>query len=306
MALPSFTHIHSSSRFDRPASVFEEATDNFMKHCSILTVTEIHQNNKAAVLREKGWNYYNAKAGKQGADNCGVAWNRDVWACTWQGSRKLHQKGYKRFKAHLPAPYVHACTVVLKHRASGKKLMVSVTHMPAWVDKVGPAPGFKTHGYDWRSRKEAYIESVKTWSVWTEHMIRKHNLDGVLIVSDWNLNMKDKWFQNFLRDHWGKAYKMTWRHFPASGGSMSPHGKIIDGSLVRHLAIEDGGAELMPRTPSSDHRPYKERLRFAKGELVQSDEDDPDGDVRKGKPWWGFGDYDDDFLYGIVRETEDA
>jgi hypothetical protein len=192
MALPSFTHIHSSSRFDRPAATFEAATDNYMKHCSILTVTEIHQNNKAAVLREKGWNYYNARAGKQGADNCGVAWNRDVWACTWQGSRKLHQKGYKRFKAHLPAPYVHACTVVLKHRASGKKLMVSVTHMPAWVDKVGPAPGFKTHGYDWRSRKEAYIESVKTWSVWTEHMIRKHNLDGVLIVSDWNLNMKDR------------------------------------------------------------------------------------------------------------------
>ena len=296
MALPAFTHIHCSSRFDRPAASLEIALDGWMNQASIITLTEVQDERRENTLREKGWNHYSAKRGA-GADNCAVAWDRSVWTSSWQGVRKLHTKKYDRFKVDKKAAFVHACTVVLKHKSSGKKLLVTVAHMPSFVDAIGK-PGFRTSGEGWRSRKVAYIESTKTWSTWTEALIRRHNLDGVLVVADWNLNLKDDWVRDYLRNHWGKTYKQAWKHFP-TGGTMVGSRQVLDGSLVRHLAIEDGGAKLMARTASSDHIPYKERLRFAKGELTP--DDDQDGDTTPGKPWWGFGDYSDDTLYAIDR-----
>ena len=301
MALPEFNHIHTSSRFDRTPASLEADLDRWMEQCSIITLTEVSDNRRAATLREKGWAHFNAKKG-QGADNCAVCWDTSVWSRTWGGVKKLHLHRYMRPQAHKPAGFVHACSVILKHKASGNTILITVAHLP---NAIQQGQGFVHSGYDWRARKAAYVESVKNWSTLCQGIVRsKKNLDAVLVVADWNISLKDNWFRDFLRNHWGRSYKLTWKHFPTAG-SLSAHGRIIDGSLVKNLKIVEG-ADLMPRAQSSDHRPYRERLGFMKGTAGGTDDDDADGDTRPGRAWWGFGDYDGDEEYKLSIESGEA
>jgi hypothetical protein len=79
MATPAFTHIHCSSRFDRSAESLETDLDDWMSQSSLITVTEVNNDNRAAKLREKGWSYFNSKL-NQGQDDVGIAWEKANWA----------------------------------------------------------------------------------------------------------------------------------------------------------------------------------------------------------------------------------
>ena len=73
--------------------------------------------------------------------------------------------------------------------------------------------------------------------------------------------------------------------------------RIIDGTLAKHLHIQEDTI-LMDKVRSSDHRPYKEHLKFKTGPIVV---DPTTGDTYHGEIWWGFGDYTDDEIYTIEK-----
>jgi hypothetical protein len=293
-----FTHIHCSSRFDRSLESLEHDLDNWMQRCSIITLTEVQNNRRSGRLREKGWDYYSAKK-IQGADNCAIGWSREVWSVQWQGVRKLHQH---RWIGHHFA-YVHAAAVLLKHRQRGQTLLVMCTHMPAHIDAHGDDKHFITTGAGWRGRKAAYQTSIKNWSTWTHQLDRSKRPDGILVVADWNISLKDDWFRAYLKDHWGKDYKLGWKHFGTMGWrGGSP--RVIDGTLAKGLAITEG-AQMMHAVRSSDHRPYIESFDFA-GKGTRSEDPGTTGHTKPGRAWWGFGDYEaDDEIYSVEREFED-
>jgi len=306
--LPKFRHIHCSSRFDRSAESLDNDLDDWREHSSIITLTEVDNNNRRAVLGAKGWGYWNSPKSR-GQDNCAICWDSDVWRCQFRNVRKLNNVPFTRSPTtdKLSAP-LYSCSVVLKRVNSKHKVLVSVTHMPAHVE--GPNR-WRHIGDHWQARKRAYLTSVANWADYTVDLERKHPTDAQLIVADWNLDLKNKWVQDMLDAKWGKGYyQLAWSTFPSSGGSMTTHhtpppgapqqhygDRIIDGSLVRGLWVSDG-PNLMPRVASSDHRPYNETLQFS-GAVEAMHPWAPKGDVKDMVAWWGFGDYYDDEIYDV-------
>lgn len=312
MALPEFHHIHCSSRYDRSAASLETDLDDWMAKSSLITLTEITNDRRAATMREKGWGYYNHNIGVD-SDNCGICWASDTWKRVSGQVRRLENIRYARLNGRAGL-FLYSATVVLKRVDSGHKLLVSVSHLPAHVEG---ANGFRTDLDQWRARKVAYLSALKNWSTHVKDAERKGHVDATLIVADWNLNLKDDWVRSLLRDHWGPNYQLAWKLIPTSGGVLlggpeAPGGapgrgtkdRIIDGTLYRGVKPIEGPFQ-MARVRSSDHRPYSERFRFLdKAEKpVKESEDPPHGDTHKGEEWWGFGDYMDDELYAIDRQT---
>lgn len=294
---PHFTHIHCSSRFDRSPASLEYDLDNWMQHSSVITLTEVVNNNRAARIAEKGWSYYNAKDDQgRDADNCAVAWRTDIWKRRIGKVLRLSNNTFDRVYG-LQNLYIWASTVVLTHD-SGHRLLVSVSHPPAHIE--GPN-GFKTAGEGWAARKKAYLTALTNWSTHVEDISRKQQVDGRLIVADWNLNLKDKWVRDMLKQHWGAEYHLGWKHFPTEGSRDSA--RIIDGSLYWNMSTD--GAELMPRVRSSDHRPFRETFTMGKAEPHEF-YDPATGNIRPGREWWGFGDYTYDEAYEKVKHLDDG
>jgi hypothetical protein len=309
-APPEFDHIHCSSRYDRSASVLEVDLDTWMAECDLLTLTEVSNDQRAVKLREKGWSYFNSKL-NQGQDDVAVAWETEVWKQRTGSTTKLSHTTFTRGTRPV---YSYAADVVLRRADTGHKLLVSVSHMPAHVEGNGD---FRTTEDQWQARKKAYLDTLTAWSRLVKDKERKHNTDGTLVVADWNINLKDDWFRQLLKDNWGDKYKQAWTHFPTSGGSLAggpeaPPGapgkgygdRIIDGSLYRDLVVTKE-PHLMDRVRSSDHRPYKESFRFmGKAEKPIKDTQDTTtgtGNTKPGHIWWGFGDYADDEIYDVDR-----
>jgi hypothetical protein len=114
-----------------------------------------------------------------------------------------------------------------------------------------------------------------------------------MLVADWNLDLKENWVRALLRQHWGADYKLGWKHFPTAGTSLGGE-RVIDGALYRNMATE--GSVLLPRSASTDHRPFK--TVYALGKPEPQDFYDPaTGKIGPGKEWWGFGDYRYDELF---------
>lgn len=311
---PKFTHIHCSSRFDRSAAALEKDIDNWMDQCSIITMTEISNDGHAQKLQEQGWGYYNAKQ-TQGQDECAIAWRKDRWKRTAGGVMKLNNADYYRRDGRVADP-VYSCDSVLKHTETGHKLLISVTHMPAHVEGRG---GWRTTENKWQARKAAYMSSMTNWHTHILALDAKHKPDSTMVIADWNLNLKETWIRDYMKNVWTSRYKSAWVRFPTSGGSMSgghpaPLGapgkgygdRIIDGTLIRGLSV-DIEPNLMGVVASSDHRPYKEGFQFSAPAGHPTAEagddaaagDDASGNIWYGEEWWGFGDYMDDEIYQI-------
>ena len=313
---PEFAHIHCSSRFDRSAASLEADLDNWMENSSIVTLTEISNDKRAQKMQEKGWAYYNAKK-SDGQDECGIAWRLDRWKRISGVTMKLNNAVYYRLDGRNADPVVSA-SVVLRHRDTGHRLLVSVTHMPAHVEGAG---GWRTTENKWQARKNAYTSSMTNLAAHIQDLWNKKKPDAVMVVADWNLNLKETWVRNYMRSAWGTNLKQAWLRFPTAGGSMSggvpaPLGapgagtgdRIIDGTLYRGLKV-DIEPNLMARVASSDHRPYKEGFAFSApagnptDEVSDEGDDAVEGDIKHGEEWWGFGDYMDDEIYQIGTYT---
>lgn len=309
MAQPAFTHIHCSSRFDRSAASLEHDVDDWREQCSIITLTEVANDKRGATLAEKGWGYARAKK-DYGRDECAVCYRKDTWKQVYFGYKKLNSRG------RVYAGPVCSCDVILKHATSGHRVLISVTHMPSGVEGSHRWNTRKDH---WQARKEAWMSSLENWSTHIKDLDRKHNPDAILIVCDWNLNLKKNWVRDLLHTHWGQGYKQAWVRFPTSGGSLNggpvaPLGapgkgtgdRIIDGTLYKGQIQVDTPPNLLATVRSSDHRPYKERFQFL-GKADKAPDDEPaSGDVSNDDAWWGFGDYMDDEIYAIEYATEEA
>jgi len=310
MAFPEFTHIHCSSRYDRTAASLEAAVDNWRQQSSIITLTEVSRDPRGATLAEAGWGYVRAKK-DYGRDECAVCYRKDTWAVAWQGYKKLNTRG------RVFAGPVCSCDALLKHRTSGHKLLITVTHMPSGVE--GGGGRWNTAKSFWEARRQAYLSSLETWSTHIRQMKTSKKPDGIMIVADWNFNLKRTWSRDLLKDHFGAGYKQAWVRFPTSGSSLGGGGsaplgapgknmgaRIIDGTLYQGLKVETE-PNLMPTTRSSDHRPYKERFAFAfkAGSPGATPGDGPaSGDVNPGDQWWDFGDYNDDEIYSMEFAEE--
>jgi hypothetical protein len=308
---PEFTHIHCSSRYDRSASVLETALDNWMANSTLVTLTEIQGPNRVGTLAEQGWGYYCVmNVGVRDSD-CAICWKKSEWHAQNNWIRKL----YGRFPG-LDGRFLNdlwAATVLLKHATSGQTLLTTVAHMPAHVEG-SPSQHWRQADQYWRARKQAYMDSMKTWSGFIRSLVRTRKPDAILVAADWNFDLKDNWFRDYMNQHWGDlGLKLAWKHFP-SAGSMPAHSgpRIIDGSYFAGMSTQ--GAVLLPPTASSDHRPYLETftLKAEAGAAIPAatrpvlQYDPVSGQTKPGIAWWGYGDYKYDEFYERVTRLADG
>ena len=318
--LPKFTHIHCSSRYDRSVASLERDMDSWMTQSSIITLTEVATDARARTMNEAGWGHWNAPSHVMRADECAIVWNKTYWREQMHMTRVLHGP-FRQERRTLKG--MSACTNLLRHQQTGHKLLISVTHMPLHAGIK--TPGHRDAHWDMsaraRYRRVAYQKSMTVWGSHIRDQMRKQKPDGVLIASDWNFNLKLTWVRNYLNNSFGPKFHQAWTRFPTHGGSLhggpvAPLGapgrgygdRIIDGSIIDSGLKVSTHPNLMARTASSDHRPYKEGFTFTRkagspGGPIEGGED-ASGDLQDGVPWWGFGDYMDDELYPVDTATE--
>jgi hypothetical protein len=302
----TFTHIHCSSRFDRSAASLEADMDVWMTKADLITVTEVTNDHRAATLAEQGWKYFNSKI-DNGSDNCGITWDTSVWAEQSHHVVRLENIRYWTLTHHI-SPMVYAITVILKHKQTNHKLMVSCSHMPAHVQGQGHFAGNGGQtDIEWRARKLAYTTAMANWSNTVKNQMTRYKPDHVLCVADWNLDLKEGWVRQYLHDHWDSAgMQLAWQGFSSLGTSIDGGNRVIDGSLYRGMTIAVE-PRIMAGVASSDHKPYIESFKLAAGANDPASQpvsgvpaDDSSwgrSGSKRGDPWWGFGDYHIDEMF---------
>jgi hypothetical protein len=298
-----FTHIHCTSRNDRSAAVLETDLDTWMADSSLITLTEVDSGRRAASLREKGWGYWCARQPGGQSDDAGICWWKGMWHERDHWVRKLTG----RYQG--PGGYVngiYATSVLLHHVGANQRLLVSVTHLPSGVEGAGDQHWV---GNAWAERKQAYNRSMTNWSQHVRQLCRSKKPHALLLVADFNLDLKDKWVRDYLQQHWAVLdLRSGWQEFPSAGTSLDGD-RMIDGSYMHGLSTL--GARLLPRVNSASHRPFTEYLQLDGGGVEESSKptkfyDPATGSVRKGKEWWGFGDYTYDELFETQKKQDDG
>lgn len=235
-------HLHSSGKNDRALSKVQEALQEYAEVADLITLTEQQRRSKAD-LSMPGWEV-TKKAGPGDGDPA-VLTDRRVWKVVRVWIDKLSDREQRRGPGGPPPP--HALTVLLEHRKNGKRLLVSVVHLPSHVQG------------DWREnayRVRLWRECVKEWKRKVNRRRRIFKAK-VMFIADWNLDIKKRWVRAVLKFYF-PALRLTWRKpFPGRG---THHRRIIDATMT-NLRVKKK-AKLFRDDDSSDHRPYEETLDF--------------------------------------------
>lgn len=241
-------HEHTSSRFSRTPASLEKTLDRLMAHSDVVTVTEVGKKSRAAAVKEKGWTRIRFDGGAKGES--AIAVRTSVWKVLYSKPLFLTTQKWKGPNGgNMPNQY--APTAVIQNRVTGVKVLVSVSHMPSHVE----------YGNGWRpgvpERVKAYKTAVKNWNAKLKVLTKRYNPDVRMITADWNLDLKKKWVRQKLRAWFPGLRPIPTSPYP-SRGTLGK--RLIDFTLASG-AKRDGKVYVYPSTASSDHRPFRERLK---------------------------------------------
>ena len=136
---------------------------------------------------------------------------------------------------------------MLRHKKTGRKVLVSVVHLPSNVEG------------DWRDgayRVFVWRDAQKNWKRIINDLRKQHG-GKVMYVADWNLNFKRLRFRALMKTLY-PTLKLTWK--PPFGAAGTHHKRIIDATVTNMRIVQK--ARLIRDDNSSDHRPYLEELDF--------------------------------------------
>lgn len=244
---------HSSGRFDRSLYQLLRSLMRLRRLCVLVTGTEVGGRPSAdmrrALLRD-GWAFAHLTGGAPG--ECYATWDTD--SLTLQGrpwARKLSSKTYTRSPEYggKPAAFVHALVVKLQPAKGNKRpVFVVVVHMPTDSTDL---------------RQEVWLDCCRGLRMLESDL---RNLDpnaDVVIHADWNKDYHRALERQLLNSQVAKPLGLvqTWTANPLASGT---HGdELIDGAMVP-AGLFGGRCELLPDDSSSDHRPFRYRIRFRK------------------------------------------
>lgn len=218
---PPVAHVHSSSRYDRPADTLGRAVRSYARRAGVITWTEVSADHRARELHKlRSWRSYTP----DGTD-VAASWRRDRWRVRHLSAPVLSPFHFTTTGGYRSLTQ-HAAVSVLDRRADKLRLLLVVAHLPA-RPRESPARG-RVWGTALAELRELVPELRRRWCP-----------DLVLITGDWNVTAR-----RVSRAFPGLS--LTWRG-PAPG----VNGTYTNGRGVAHL--------LAPNA-SSDHRPYAERV----------------------------------------------
>jgi hypothetical protein len=244
-------HIHSSSRFDRSDASLERAVRNYLSQASVVTMTEVNREGRERILRRvaKELNFTVITGDLSSRDDCAIIFDNDVFELVHGRTYTVQSKTYRTVDGRTVQPFGVA-TAVLRTKSTGRKTAWTVGHTPPSVEG--------RNGLDGSLRAIVWMGYIRNWRKHWNMITKLYSTDGLVVVADWNVNLKRRAFQTLFRTLF-PSLKSAWGSgpFPAGG----THGRrLIDFTLYRGKIRQSGKPFLMKDDDSSDHRPYKEVL----------------------------------------------
>lgn len=246
-AEPTTIHNHASERYDRSLSLLR---DDVRRHtrapADLATFTEIQQRPRARTLHEldDGWTGYTDPR-----TDVGVMWRNRKWDEIHRHRTRLTPHTYRTWtRGTIKRTY--AITVILRADPPRTgRLLVTIAHLPAGIQR---GDRFNRHT---PQRNRVWADAVRGWAAWVDRARRRWHPDAVLVVADWNVDLRRPVWRNRIRREF--HLRPTWEpgHLPRRG--TQGRDRLIDGTLTDLR----GRARLLRWTPVSDHTPYRERLR---------------------------------------------
>lgn len=249
MSATSFALPHCSGLWDAPAVQWAALTGRLCALGSIVTFTETTTHKPHG---PKGWLAYHGEQ-KPGAFECSVLWDGAVWEQIGKGFAEPVSKTTFALGNGKPRPQVHLVGVVLRHRATGHELIVSVVHTPSAVEA---ARGL-VHG---ARRAVAYTETLAGITRVRKSLRKAHPKAAFVVNGDWNLNLRLPWVSPLLRAGL-RGLKSSWRHMPKSGTHGSGR-RVIDGGRHSRRLVTKRGSTVLKRQAHFDHSPVLTHYAF--------------------------------------------
>lgn len=245
----TFTHAHFSGLWNASALDWREAVETATVVASVVTFTETTVRNPSAGRK---WGAYHGEE-RPGANEGSVLWNGAVFEQAGPGfavpiSSTVYALGNGR-----PRPRVHLIGVPLRHRETGRLVVVAVFHMPSAVEgRNALVRGVR--------RSTAYVEALAGMREQRRALREVHPGAAFLFAGDLNLNVRRPWVRAFLKAGL-PGLRSAWKTMPKRG----THGRrVIDDALhSRRLKVE-GSARRLARPDGFDHAPVLTRFRFRK------------------------------------------
>jgi hypothetical protein len=246
----TFTHAHFSGRWDASARDWRRATRRATALASVVTFTETTSRNPRPV---GAWAAYHGEE-RPGANEGSVLWDGDVWEQHGPGfavpvSRTIFALGNGK-----PRPRVHLIGVPLRHKPTGRVVVVAVFHMPSAVESArGLVPGVR--------RSAALVEACAGMVAYRRGLRKEYPRAAFLFAGDLNLNVRRPWVRAFLRAAL-PGLRTAWKRLPERG----THGsRVIDDARHSRRLQVVGTARRLAKPDGFDHAPLLTRFRFRKG-----------------------------------------
>lgn len=249
----AFVHIHSSSRFNRSPASLQAAANVYFDNSDLVTFTEVNRQpsiNAAKNAAGSGWGMVHGHA------DCHVFFKKSKF--------KLLKGKSKKLAAPLGNVRKYGAFAVLKETSTGRIFVVSVAHHAKEIE--------------WKLRKNPNNHRVRNWKrsiaaqkAESNRLARKYNAHAVMLVADWNIDWRRPWVRAWFK-RWDNKFIGTPN--PPTYATIGS-GRLIDFTLISGGL--SGKGRPMPNDASSDHRPYKEALRWT-GDSDPVTPDEPE--------WW--------------------
>jgi hypothetical protein len=215
---------------------------------NLATLTEVGSDERTQILKDAApgeWGAYVPNGGACCSD-AGIMWDKSDWSMTTKTVRKLTDKTWTDGQGRTHTTY--ATTALLTHRASGRRLFLSVAHLPSKVQD-----GNQFHD---NAQARAWKSAVQGWHTHWNNWRKQHDPDLALLAADWNVDH----FSGHWRDVIGDVFPSlvpNWKgHMPPKG---THGGRLIDATWATRNANQ---TRLLKDDDSSDHRPYGDAYKW--------------------------------------------
>jgi hypothetical protein len=169
----TFTHIQSSSRYDRTPASLDRAVDRYERMADIITGTEVARESREKALNRPGWGVVTGD--KSGWDDCYILFRKSMFILKHQESFDMGGRWAK--------------IAVLLEVRTGKKSVWASVHYPAHVEG------------DLARKRKTSDTVLWTKTIWSlkrrvNQLVRQHKAEAAFISADWNLDFKKLWVRN--------------------------------------------------------------------------------------------------------------
>src|SRR6478752_2278077 len=219
----NFTHIHSSSRYDRSLESLERAAKKYNADADLITYTEVEfEPREKAVKKANGKEFGFVSGDESHANDSVISYRKDRFKLVYSENFKNSDIVVYRVDGEArDLPY--STIAVFDDLKTGKRFVVSVAH---YASDVQSELGNKGTTY---RRVLQWRQSVSRTKRRVNKLAKQYKCDARLMVADWNADFKLAWVRALVKSM-APTYLNTWKQLDVKGGT---HGnRIIDATLT--------------------------------------------------------------------------